>query len=177
MSESDPLFYVVVACGIIGMLYLLFTPPPDPSYFNKYVPKSPKVQRLSQRPQGPPPEDLEDDAVYYEHHRLNYQRLRRQIDLERRRVFELEQIANVNKKIIHNIAKHNEEIPLPENSNKYHITEEDDCPICFGEINLEIVPCGHGICKDCFAIYNNVCCLCKELVATAVPFKKHPLEI
>lgn len=67
-------------------------------------------------------------------------------------------------------------LPLPENPNKYHITEEDNCPVCFGEIELEIVPCGHGICNTCFARYNDVCCVCRELVATTVD-RKHDDKI
>lgn len=127
---------------------------------------SPKEQRPPQVP-----EHLEDDATYYEHHRLNYQRLRRTIDLERRRAFELEQLASCHNHALRNLVKQIDAIPLPDNPNKYHITEEDDCPICFGDIELEIVPCGHGICKACFAGYNNVCCLCKELVATTIEYK------
>jgi len=127
---------------------------------------SPKEQRPPQVP-----EHLEDDATYYEHHRLNYQRLRRKIDLDRRRAFEQEQIASFHNQMWESAFKKPTYTILIKNPNKYVITDEDDCPICFGDIELEIVPCGHGICKACFAGYNNVCCLCKELVATTIDYK------
>jgi len=103
----------------------------------------------------------------FKNHRLNYQRLRRKIKLNRRRAFKQEQI-----RAMQNLVKQIDEIPLPNIPNKYVITNKDDCPICFGNIELEIVPCGHGICKACFAGYNNVCCLCQELVATIVEYKQ-----